>query len=54
MSGRQYTWARPGDNPTYEKLDRVLVSTKWKHNYHYRPLSLGIEISQTTLTIIDC
>ena len=26
MSGRQYTWAGPGDEPTYEKLDRVLVS----------------------------
>jgi hypothetical protein len=36
MSGRQYMWAGPGDNPTYEKLDRVLVSTEWEHNY---PLS---------------
>ena len=26
MSGRQYTWAGPGDKPTFEKLDRVLVS----------------------------
>jgi hypothetical protein len=23
MTGRQYTWAGTGDNPTYEKLDRV-------------------------------
>ena len=28
MSGRQYTWAGPGDEPTYEKLDRVLASTE--------------------------
>ena len=28
MSGRQYTWAGPGDEPTYEKLDRVLVSAE--------------------------
>jgi hypothetical protein len=21
MTGRQYTWAGPGDNPTFEKLD---------------------------------
>jgi hypothetical protein len=30
MTGRQYTWAGPGDNPTFEKLDRVLVSTDWE------------------------
>jgi hypothetical protein len=28
MTCRQYTWAGSGDNPTYEKLDRVLVSTE--------------------------
>ena len=33
MSGRQYTWVGPGDEPTYEKLDRVLVSTKWEDKY---------------------
>jgi len=26
MTGRQYTWAGPGDNPTFEKLDRILVT----------------------------
>ena len=30
MSGRQYTWAGPGDNPTFEKFDRVLVITDWE------------------------
>jgi hypothetical protein len=38
MTGRQLgqaqgitpTWAGPGDNPTFEKLDRVLVSTEWE------------------------
>lgn len=30
MSGRQYTWARSGDDPTFEELDRVLVSTEWE------------------------
>jgi hypothetical protein len=35
MSDRRYTWAGPGDNLTYEKLD-MLVSTEWEHNY---PLS---------------
>ena len=36
MSGRQYTWAGPGDNPTFEKLDRVLVSMDWEDKF---PLS---------------
>jgi endonuclease/exonuclease/phosphatase family metal-dependent hydrolase len=30
MTDHQYTWAGPGDNPTFEKLDRVLVSTDWE------------------------
>jgi hypothetical protein len=29
-TGRQYTWVGLGDNPTFEKLDRVLVSTEWE------------------------
>ena len=36
MSGRHYSWAGAGDNPTFEKLDRVLVSTDWKDKF---PLS---------------
>ena len=36
MSGRQYTWAGPGDNPIFEKLDRVLASTDWEDKF---PLS---------------
>jgi hypothetical protein len=36
MSGRQFTRAGPGDNPTYEKLDRVLISTEWEIKF---PLS---------------
>ena len=33
MSGRQYTWASSGDDPTFEKLDRVLVSTEWEQKF---------------------
>jgi hypothetical protein len=33
MTGRQYTWAGSSDNPTHEKLDRVLVSTEWENNF---------------------
>ena len=35
MSGRQFTWAGPGDNLTFEKLDRVLVSTDWNISFLY-------------------
>ena len=37
MSGHQYTWAVPGDNPIFEKLDRVLASTDWEDKF---PLSI--------------
>lgn len=33
MSGHLYTWVGPGDDPTYEKLDRVLVSTEWEDQF---------------------
>jgi len=33
MSGRQYTWVGPEDCPTFEKLDRVLVSTEWESQF---------------------
>jgi endonuclease/exonuclease/phosphatase family metal-dependent hydrolase len=29
LIGRQYTWANNLPDPTYEKLDRVLVSFDW-------------------------
>ena len=33
MPGRQYTWAGPKDDATYEKLGRVLVSTDWEDKF---------------------
>lgn len=30
LHGRLYTWANNLENPTYEKLDRILVSTEWE------------------------
>jgi hypothetical protein len=33
LSGRQYTWASRRENPTYEKLDRVLASVDWEQKY---------------------
>jgi endonuclease/exonuclease/phosphatase family metal-dependent hydrolase len=33
LSGRQYTWANNLPTPTYEKLDRILISTEWGLKY---------------------
>ena len=33
MTGRQFTWANILPEPTYEKLDRVLMSTDWEAKY---------------------
>ena len=33
MFGRQYTWANNRSVLTFEKLDRVLVTTDWEYKY---------------------
>src|SRR3954464_13559692 len=33
MTGRQFTWANSLPEPTYEKLDRVLMNTDWEDKY---------------------
>ena len=33
LSGRQFTWANNRSIPTFEKLDRVLVTTDWEFKY---------------------
>ena len=33
LTGRQFTWADSLPIPTYEKLDRVLMSTEWEFKY---------------------
>jgi hypothetical protein len=32
-SGRLHTWANARQNPTYEKLGRILVTTEWEEKY---------------------
>jgi hypothetical protein len=32
MSGRRFTWANSLPNPTYEKIDKILISTEWELN----------------------
>ena len=43
MSGRIYTWANNLANPTYEKLDRILMSTEWEHKF---PLSSVVALNR--------
>jgi hypothetical protein len=54
MLGRQYTWVNSLPNPTYEKLDRILISTEWELNH---PLSMVVAlprvISDHTPLLID-
>jgi hypothetical protein len=33
LSGRQFTWASRREQPTYEKLDRVLASISWEQKF---------------------
>jgi hypothetical protein len=33
MPRRKYTWANSLSTPTYERLNRVLVSTDWEQNF---------------------
>jgi len=35
LTGRQFTWANYLENPTYEKLDRVLTSVDWEHKFPF-------------------
>jgi hypothetical protein len=33
MVGRQFTWANNLPDPTYEKLDRILMDSDWEDKY---------------------
>ena len=33
LSGRNFTWANSLPQPTFERLDRVLVSTEWEFKF---------------------
>lgn len=42
MNGRMYTWSNNQENPTFEKLDRVLCTRTWENIF---PLVLVKKIS---------
>jgi hypothetical protein len=54
MIGRKYTWANYAGVPTFEKLDRILVTTEWEQKF---PLAfvqaLTREISDHTPLLLD-
>jgi hypothetical protein len=43
MSGRKFTWANAPPNPTFEKLDKILVSTEWEQEF---PLANVVVLSR--------
>jgi hypothetical protein len=46
MFDRKFTWANSRTVPTYERLDRVLVSIEWEQNYPLATMeALNREIS---------
>jgi len=54
MSGRKYTWANSLKNPTFERLDRLLVSTEWEQHYPLATIvALSREISDHTPLLLN-
>jgi hypothetical protein len=55
MSGWKFTWANALQVPTYEKLDRVLVSVEWEQKFPLATVdALSREISDHTPLLLDC
>ena len=54
MSGRKFTWANSLPNPTFKKLDRILVSTDWEQHFLLATVvALTREISDHTPLLLD-
>jgi hypothetical protein len=54
MLGRQYTWANSLQTPTFEKLDRILISTEWEEKYPTTMvIALFREISNHTPLLLN-
>jgi len=43
MSGRKFTWANSLETPTFERLDRVLMSIEWEQKF---PLATVVALSR--------
>jgi hypothetical protein len=54
MSSRRFTWTNSMPNPTYEKLDRILVSTEWEQKFPLaKVMPLSRDISYHTHLLLD-
>jgi hypothetical protein len=54
LSARQFTWANNLPIPTYEKLDKIMVSTDWKLKYPKVTVqAITRHLSDHTLLLID-
>ena len=54
LIGRKYTWANYVEVPTYEKLDRILVTTDWEQKISLASVqALTREISDHTPPLLD-
>jgi hypothetical protein len=54
MTGRKYMWANYAEVPTYEKLDRILVTTDWEQKFQLASVqALTREISNHTPLLLD-
>ena len=54
MTGRQYTFANSLPDPTYEKLDRVLMTTEWEFKYPMVTVhALDRGVSDRTLLLLE-
>jgi exonuclease III len=54
MSGRNFTWPNNLALPTFEKLDRILVTTEWEEKFHLATVrALTREISDHTPLLLN-
>ena len=54
LNGRQYTWGNNHEDPTFEKLDRILICPDWEDKYPLTcVVALEREISDHTPLLID-
>lgn len=57
LRGRMYTWLSEHDNPTLERIDRVLTSEHWMHSFpdhDLSPLSMNCFDHAPPLLKTDC
>jgi hypothetical protein len=54
LSGRKYTWVNNLANPTFEKLDRILITTEWEEKYPLTTVhALTREVSDHTPLLLN-